>query len=292
MRVAIRPWVLWMALSLFTVFVGAAVYSVASRVSKTVDYERLEKLTKENRALVKKYTFLEKQIDSLDYILKVLAQTDIQLRVHANMDVLPEDVRKLGVGGAQKEDEVLQQLKELRSSEYRNVGKISDAVQELLRKADFQKESYREILDTLQKDAHLRDYTPSIRPCNAWQICGFGYRIDPFTRRPRMHNGIDLANQHGTPIVATADGTVSYVGSRSGYGLCVVIDHGYGVETFYAHLSGTTVRIGQTARRGDMIGSMGRTGRTTGTHLHYEVRVAGRAVNPLEYIIDSDYVTD
>lgn len=281
-----------MALSLFVVFLGVAVYSVVSRMRTTVDYERLSALTKENRALAKKYSFLDKQIDSLNRAIRILGQTDIQLRVHANIDVLPEDVRELGVGGTQMTDKDLLQLKKLRSPQYRNVAEISDAVEALLRKADFQKESFGEIADTLQKDAHLRDYTPSIRPCNAWQLCGFGYRIDPFTRRPRMHNGIDLANQHGTPIVATADGTVSYVGSRSGYGLCIVIDHGYGVETFYAHLSGTTVRTGQTVTRGDMIGTMGRTGRTTGTHLHYEVRVANRAVNPLEYIIDSDYVTD
>jgi murein DD-endopeptidase MepM/ murein hydrolase activator NlpD len=166
------------------------------------------------------------------------------------------------------------------------VDNLTTSIDELLRKATFQKESFTEIYDTLKENEYIRDHTPSIRPCNGWQCSGFGYRIDPFTRRAKMHSGIDISYAPGTPIVATADGVVSYTGVRSGYGLCVTIDHGNGVETFYAHLSGFYVRPGEQVSRGQVIAAMGATGRTTGTHLHYEVRVGKKAVNPLNYIIE------
>ncbi len=281
-----------MALLVFAGFLGVAGYAVASRTRTVVDYERLSTLVKENKALRSKYDHLEHQIDTLNSLLGTLGQHDIQLRVHANMEVLPEDARRLGVGGNKITDPDLERLKEIKSLQYKNVAEISEDVSELLRRAAYQKESFTQIADSLEQDAFLRDHTPSIRPCNGWQCSGFGYRIDPFTRRARMHNGIDIANAPGTPIVATADGTVCYTGRRSGYGLCIEIDHGYEVETFYAHLAGILVKVGQRVSRGEMIATMGATGRTTGTHLHYEVREVGVPVNPITRIIDSEFVTD
>lgn len=113
---------------------------------------------------------------------------------------------------------------------------------------------------------------------------GFGYRRDPKTGGRRMHNGTDFAAAHGTDIHATADGVVVHAGWQSGYGKTVRIQHAFGIETLYAHLSGVRVRKGQRVSRGDHIGDMGSTGRSTGTHLHYEVHVNGRPVNPMTYI--------
>jgi len=113
---------------------------------------------------------------------------------------------------------------------------------------------------------------------------GFGNRRDPKTGRTRMHSGVDFAGPSGTAIRATADGVVKTAGWQGGYGNTVVIEHAFGVETLYAHLSRINVSPGQRVSRGDTIGGMGTTGRSTGVHLHYEVRVGGNAVNPMTYI--------
>lgn len=113
---------------------------------------------------------------------------------------------------------------------------------------------------------------------------GFGYRRDPKTGGRRMHNGTDFAGAHGTNIYATADGVVTHAGWESGYGKMVKIRHAFGIETAYAHNSQILVRKGQRVSRGDHIADMGNTGRSTGTHLHYEVRVGGKPINPMIYI--------
>ncbi|MDW4496793.1 DUF5930 domain-containing protein [Sulfitobacter sp. D35] len=113
---------------------------------------------------------------------------------------------------------------------------------------------------------------------------GFGSRRDPITGGRRMHNGLDFAGAHGTPLHATADGTVVKAGWQSGFGRVVQIRHDFGIETLYAHLAKVRVKVGQKVSRGDRIGDMGSSGRSTGTHLHYEVHVNGRPVNPMTYI--------
>ncbi len=291
-RLSLSTAILWIVIPVLCLIIGGAAYAIASRVKIQVDKQSLVKLREENKLLQKKYIELSEQVDSAGSMLKSLARHDIQLRVQANMQILPEDMRKAGVGGTPFPDPNLRSLKKLRSPLYNNVENISESVDKLLTQARFQKDSFREIYTKLENDSYLRDHTPSIRPCNGWQCSGFGRRIDPFTRRLRMHNGIDIANAHGTPIVAPADGTVSYTGARAGYGLCVKIDHENGVESFFAHLSAIHVKKGAKITRGQLIGSMGATGRTTGTHLHYEIRVGGTPVNPMNYIINPNIKTN
>ena len=120
---------------------------------------------------------------------------------------------------------------------------------------------------------------------------GFGVRSDPFKGYAAMHAGIDLSGPYGTPIYATADGTVSNAGWNSGgYGNLIKVDHGRGIETRYGHLSQILVHAGDRITRGQLIGRMGSTGRSTGNHLHYEVRIDGRAVNPIPFMKSTDYV--
>lgn len=113
---------------------------------------------------------------------------------------------------------------------------------------------------------------------------GFGGRDDPFGRGHRKHEGQDLAGSYGAPILATADGVVTYAGWESGYGRLIKIKHAFGLETRYGHLSQIRVSVGDRVSRGDRIGDMGNSGRSTGTHLHYEIRVDGRAINPMTFI--------
>ena len=135
-------------------------------------------------------------------------------------------------------------------------------------------------LEFLQRRAH----TPTIWPTEGWVSSGFGARRHPVTGRPDFHYGVDIAGLLGTPVAATADGTVAIAGRRGNYGLVVVIDHGYGLRTLYGHLSRILVRPGQRVGKGQVIGAVGSTGLSTGPHLHYEVHVRGRPVNPFTFL--------
>lgn len=143
-----------------------------------------------------------------------------------------------------------------------------------------------ERLDTLNLYRIAVQKTPFAEPVRGSFrfTSGFGNRRDPKTGRTRMHEGLDFAGAHGSAIFATADGVVTHAGWQGGYGRLITIRHDFGIETRYAHLSNIRVQSGQRVSRGDRIGDMGNTGRSTGTHLHYEVRISGRPVNPMTYI--------
>jgi len=137
-----------------------------------------------------------------------------------------------------------------------------------------------------QQNALLAN-TPSIEPVPGLITCGFGERSDPFTEEPAFHTGIDISSPRGHSIVASAGGTVVRAGWVNGYGRCVEVAHGLGLRTLYGHLDEIHVIEGQHVSRGEAIGVVGTTGRSTGPHLHYEVRLDNRAVNPLPYILDA-----
>jgi murein DD-endopeptidase MepM/ murein hydrolase activator NlpD len=114
----------------------------------------------------------------------------------------------------------------------------------------------------------------------------FGHRLDPFTAERIMHKGLDIATQHGATVISPSDGTAIFAGMESGYGKVLVLDHGYGVKTRFAHLSAIDVKVGDRVKRGEKIGAVGNTGRSTGPHLHYEVRVNGMPENPRKFILE------
>jgi len=128
--------------------------------------------------------------------------------------------------------------------------------------------------------------TPSIWPARGYLSAAFGKRLDPFTGQPDFHPGLDISTPIGTPVHAPADGTVVSTGVQGGYGNALVVDHGYGIVTRYGHLSSFAVKPGQRVRRGEVIGFVGNTGRSTGPHVHYEVWVHDQAQNPIQYILD------
>jgi murein DD-endopeptidase MepM/ murein hydrolase activator NlpD len=128
--------------------------------------------------------------------------------------------------------------------------------------------------------------TPTIAPVRGILTSGFGTRSDPMTHGPGLHQGVDIAAASGQPVFAAADGLVMLAGSTSGYGEAIYLAHGFSISTRYGHLSEIDVHPGQRVHRGDMIGRVGSTGRSTGSHLHYEVRLDGNPVNPMAYILD------
>jgi murein DD-endopeptidase MepM/ murein hydrolase activator NlpD len=158
----------------------------------------------------------------------------------------------------------------------------------LLHQARIQHRGMVALLDTLEARQDVRDRIPSIRPCDiGWLSSRFGMRRDPFTNKQNFHRGIDFSLPKGTPVRVTADGVVQSVDKQRGLGRLVKVDHGNGVVTVYAHLQETRVEQGQQLRRGEIIALSGNSGRSTAPHLHYEVRVRDRAVNPLSYILDT-----
>ena len=127
---------------------------------------------------------------------------------------------------------------------------------------------------------------PTQKPAQGLFTSGFGVRRSPYSGKRRMHEGIDIANRSGTSIFSPAFGVVDYVGYKPGYGRVLVLDHGFGVETWFAHTHKILVRQGQNIIRGQKVAFMGNTGRSTGPHLHYEVRIYGIPVDPLPYILE------
>jgi murein DD-endopeptidase MepM/ murein hydrolase activator NlpD len=128
---------------------------------------------------------------------------------------------------------------------------------------------------------------PTRKPAVGYFTSGFGVRKSPYGGREKMHEGLDIANHPGTPIRAPADGVVTFADVKAGYGQIVIIDHGYGLETWYGHNRRLLVAKGQKIRRGETIAQLGNSGRSTGPHLHYEVRVHGTPVDPLSYILEN-----
>ncbi len=196
------------------------------------------------------------------------------------VDVEPLDaqVRAAGIGGRQP----LDLMQEVPGS-----APVAD-LETLLRQARIQRRGMVAILDTLSVRQELRDRVPSIRPCDiGWVSSRFGMRRDPFTGKQAFHRGIDFSLPTGSPIRVTADGVVLTVEKQRGLGRVVMVDHGGGVVTVYGHLQESHVSRGQSVKRGEIIALSGSSGRSTAPHLHYEVRIGGRSVNPLGYILDT-----
>ena len=146
------------------------------------------------------------------------------------------------------------------------------------------------ITDLLEKKEILSN-TPSILPTKGWLSSGFGYRNESIysDHEPHFHRGVDIASSEGSPVVASADGKVVYTGYDDyGYGNLVVIDHGYGLKTYYAHLAAIKTTAQKKIRRGEIVGEVGSTGRSTDPHLHYEIRIFETPVNPESYILDQE----
>lgn len=146
--------------------------------------------------------------------------------------------------------------------------------------------SYAMLVDGLETQSVRLASTPSIWPAEGWVTSRYGRRISPFTGRPHFHAGLDIAADFGTPVVAPAAGRVHFAGRKGALGRAVVLEHGYGVRTTYGHLSGIDVKRGQRVERGEPVGTVGSTGRSTGPHLHYAVAVNGKNVNPLNYVLE------
>ncbi|MFK8138266.1 MAG: peptidoglycan DD-metalloendopeptidase family protein [Bdellovibrionales bacterium] len=176
--------------------------------------------------------------------------------------------------------------RELFSDKAENFATLSVRIDKLSKESKLKEQNILRLWESLSSRQSLLKATPQMKPTNGWYTSKFGYRKSPFTGRPVMHNGLDIAAPPGTPIFAPADGVVSYAGYDAGYGKLISIDHGYGMLTRYGHVSKIYATVGQKVKRGDVIGAVGNTGRSTGPHLHYEVRINSVPVDPSNYILN------
>ena len=175
---------------------------------------------------------------------------------------------------------------ELTVEDNRDYATLAIRIDSAVKETQLKEQSVLDLWETLSERQSLLNATPSIRPAKGWLTSRFGYRISPFTGRPAMHNGLDVAAAPGSPVYAPADGVISFAGFDESYGKLVSIDHGYGVMTRFAHNSQIYVQVGQRVTRWDVIAAVGNTGRSTGPHLHYEVRVNNVPVDPINFILD------
>ncbi len=244
----------------------------------------LANLQKENRLQKGQLASLAQKIDQISRKMIELKEFDHKLKVMVNLETDDEPSNFLGIGGS--DPSVLNPDYTVEEAHHKLVRLMHKSVDNLDTEIDIQINEKVELSRFLEEQKSMLACTPSIWPTKGWVSSRFGYRTSPFTGKKEFHRGLDISARHGTPIVAPADGMVASAGKDYGYGNVLTVQHGYGLKTRYAHLSKILVRKGESIRRGQEIALMGNTGRTTGTHLHYEVHLNGVAVNPINYILN------
>jgi len=224
------------------------------------------------------------EIQGLKEQIAKLGQLENQVRLIADIDKSGKSSGLLGIGGVPETD--LDREIPLDAHHNALIREMHHQVKQIRSVADKEKLNFNDLIDKLGKKKNLLASTPSIKPVSGIITSPFGYRKSPFTGKKSFHSGLDISNRKGTKIVSSATGKVIFTGKKTSYGNVVIIDHGYGKATKYAHLREILVHKGQQIKRGEAIATLGNTGRSTGPHLHYEVLVNGTPVNPSKYILN------
>ncbi len=282
-EIKLTPLKIYSFLTVFIILLGAFSFATYRYVTLEVDYRRQVSLERENGKLKKSLEEMKSKVALIKEKLDRIYDWDNKLRTIAELPLIPPAQKQMGIGGTLEIPE---------DSLDRDLFNLDTELNRMLKYSDYELKSLSKIHSKLARDSRLRRHTPSIYPTSGILTSPFGFRRDPFTGKIKHHDGIDISAPEGTPIVAPADGIVKSVRWVRGYGLLIEIDHGFGVTTRYGHCSRSAVRQGQFVRRGQVIGYVGNTGRSTGPHLHYEVRVMGRPINPIKYIIPDTVLYD
>ncbi len=288
-----RTWLAGVAAALGVILfaVGGILVHYVRVLQQIGDYQSVYQ---ENREVAMQLARYQEQIRKLDSRLDHLERVEHKLRV---MTSLEDPARNIAIGPLTDREQpadlasALDEPSDLapgssddrRDFEFRKLGY---RLEKLEGEAKARELSLEELHALLDDQRSVLNSTPSIWPTRGFVSSTFGYRVSPFTSVKRMHEGLDVAAPRGTEVFAPADGVVTYAGVKGAYGNIIVVDHGYGLVTRYGHLSQILTQPGAHIRRGERIAKVGNTGRSTGDHLHYEVRIDGVPVNPTRYILD------
>lgn len=298
--------------AIFLVALSAALVDYLGLLVQTAENKRLKA---ENAQLTKQFQVVEGKVTALETSLERVKTFTTKLKLITNIDSEDRSL-KLAMGATpppnkpvdemnepmeqrepieklEEQDKVFSEERPLDeqkgemalegSHDYKTLAiRIDNAIKD----SQLREQSVIDLWESLSDRQSLLNATPNIRPAKGWFTSRFGYRVSPFTGRPALHAGLDIAAAPGSPVYATADGVVTYAGYDEGFGKMVTIDHGYGLTTRYGHNSQIYVQVGQRVSRWDVVASVGNTGRSTGHHLHYEVRVNGVPKDPALYILD------
>jgi murein DD-endopeptidase MepM/ murein hydrolase activator NlpD len=240
-------------------------------------------LQQQNKALRDNYRELEDTLASIQRQMKELEKRDNDVyRAIFEANPIPDSARA-------REIEVKQEIAKVeRLKDNQLVASIHATISNLSSRIEAQKKSYNEVEELVKNKEQLLAHTPAIQPVSNKDLnriaSGFGYRIDPVYKTTKFHAGLDFSAPQGTPIYATADGAITTAGNTgNGYGNHVIINHGYGYETLYGHMVRIKARTGQLVKRGEVIGWVGSTGKSTGPHCHYEVHKYGDKIDPIYF---------
>ncbi len=258
--------------------------AVVTSVIKAVNIHALEKLERENESLRAQVVRFDRQIVLLDTKFDSMLDESQMFRQIAGLPQLEDEVLAVGVGGTMTrfDDDLL----EFDSRLARRISDQEQDIDELLRQSGLVKISVQDALTRVTEVSRRWSHLPMLTPTSGYISSTFGRRMHPLFRQMHYHTGLDFSTPSGEPIFAPANGKVVHSAKSQGLGLSVVLDHDFGIKTVYGHCSKLAVETGQEVRRGDIIGYVGRSGITTGPHLHYEVHVNGRPANPYKYLLD------
>ncbi len=270
---------LGVAVLAFFIFSGGAAYVLNSWFNA----KKIAALTYKNSKLEKQVKATREKLEALSDGITRLAQSNGELRAYAHLPILDADLLKVGIGGALPAP----------ISDSTGAEDLLAKIGLMERQIGLQENSLTEVKTQLDAQADLLNSIPSIRPLSGGAYSsGFGRRRDPFTGRIEPHYGVDFNGPTGLPVYAAADGIVIHAEREPAYGNIIVIDHGHGYKTLYAHLSRISVQRGERVERGETIGALGNTGRSTGSHLHYEVIYQNRNLDPLDFMFDGYQFAD
>ena len=279
---------------------------------QTVDRWSLSQLKKENRELKQKFHSIDNQMKTLEQ--EVYQVKDFSKKLQLITSASPEDINNsMGFGKIRSNSALLalsskpaafkpanRAISSVPSPTFANPQRVNNSqelelkIKNLRGQSQLVKQDVWTLYTDLLEKQEILEHTPSIQPVRGWMSSGFGYRNETIysDHEPHFHRGVDIASTEGSPVLASADGKVTYTGyDEHGYGNLIVLDHGYGLKTYYAHLAEIKTQVGEIIQKGEAIGSVGSTGRSTGPHLHYEVRIFGVPVNPDNYMLDkSDFL--
>jgi len=292
----IKEFTIHKTLLALVLFIGFSLVGVASLIG--YDYFQLKKTShnaillsqtihqqhneiKNQRAQIQSFA---DEIEALKKQVDALLKFEDKVRMIADISQTSDSSGLIGIGGIP--EDVLDPDIPLEKKHNTLMREMHQQINQTDFAAKKQALDFGTLIKQLEEKRNRLASTPSIKPVDGWITSKFGNRKSPFTGQKEFHSGLDISNKSGTKIVATADGRISYAAKKMYIGNLIVIDHGNGWITKYGHLKKILVKSGQKIKRGDVIGLIGNTGRSTGPHVHYEVRMNGTPVNPLNYILN------